>query len=178
METSGKASNGIAQTEQSPYAAARSLVARLRGSDPSVPRPRTRVGAVLLAPKHLGRESELAVHLGADAVSIARRVRDTIPDGSAWVPLCAATLLAHLDELAEAPFERGQGDCWLVTHLDLLLSKLDAPERAAFWPQARANLPQRPRALLLAFPASAQSLLPSGDEWKLWQETERVAAIE
>lgn len=178
METGWNQNNGVTPAGESPYGAARSLVARLRGSDPAVPRPRTRVGVVLLAPKYLGREDELAVHLNADAVSLARRVRDAIPAGSAWVPISAATLLSHLDALAEAPFQVGQGNCWLVTHLDVLLAKLDAPERAAFWPQARANLPQRLRSLVLAFPASAQSLLPSIEEWKLWEEAKCAAATE
>lgn len=180
MESHLSQSNGSSTERaiESPYATARSLVSRLRGSDPAVARPRTRVGTVLLAPKYLGHESEVAVHLGADAVSLARRVRDRLPADSAWVPLSAAALLTHLDELAEAPYQVGQGDCWLVTHLDVLLAKFDAIERAVFWSEARTNLPQRQRALLLAFPTTAQTLLPSNEEWKLWEQSVRVATIE
>ncbi len=169
-----------AMSQAESFEAARVLVRRLRGVDPTVSRPRVRIGVLLLPHKYLANEEDVAVRIGAQAVSLAQRVLDARAEGSAYLGLDVDDLLRHLDDLATAKDDVAQmraSDCDLVTNLDLLLAHFDERARDEFWREARDRLSQRSRALILTMPLSAHFLLPSIREWQSWEESKRVVTL-
>lgn len=165
-----------AVSPQQAFASARNLVRLLRGVDETSPRPRVRVGVLLMTKKYLSNAEDVGMRIGANPVSVAQRVLDVAPSGSNYLNLGVVDLLRHLDELAQAREPRSL-DCDLVMHLDLLLARFDEKARDEFWRAAREGMSQRPRALVMAMPQEARFLLPSVHEWKLWEESERVVAL-
>lgn len=125
-----------------------------------------------MPPHVLGNEQNEAVPLGITAVDIRNELLNSQPSGAKFVPLDTDRVLQLLNTIA---YRKNQGDCVLVHNLDLLLARLTHMQRNDFWQFALTGFAYRPCALLLGMPATAVSLLPTGDTLNLWIEGGRLA---
>ena len=133
---------------------------------------RTLVGLWRLPLKKIGKEGELAINLGVQAIDVSRYYFDSLPQGADHVRLNAKKVLGALDMIATST---GTSHCALIYNLDLLLSALKKEERQQIWQSLFNNFPNRPRALLVTIPETAQHLFPSEELLEKWLEESRLA---
>jgi hypothetical protein len=133
---------------------------------------RTHVGLWLMPLNRIGHESEIAVHLGVQALDIGMYLHDKLPPGADFVRLSAQKVVETLDDAASSI---GQSDCVLVYNLDLLLSGVKDEERQIIWQDLFNRFPGRARVLLIAIPDTATHLLPSESLLKKWRDDSRLA---
>ena len=128
---------------------------------------RTRVGVWCMPLSYVGQESEAAALLNLEAVDVRLPVLETLPAGTRYVNLTFEKVLLALDSIASTA---GQTDCAFVYNVDLLLAGLTRSDRHRVWESLVDGLPYRSRALLLAVPETATSVLPPDrlcDTWRL-----------
>lgn len=134
------------------------------------PTLRTRVGIWRMPLDYAGREPDIAVHLGVEAVDVRRPLMQLLPEGTRYVRLTPEKTLQALDSVA---CSRGQKDCALVYNMDLLLAGLSVEGRHQVWQRLIDGLPHRERALLIALPETAHLLLPGEPLVEVWQRDKR-----
>lgn len=143
------------------------VVALLRG-----PTLRVRTGLWLVPPACVGHEVQEAARLGLDANDARRPILDGVKEGQRFLGLDAQRVLAVIDSLSH---EAQLTDCSLVYNLDLLLARLTLADRNHLWDLVFSALPYRPRALFIAMPAGATSLLPKEHQLGAWRQEGRLA---
>ena len=132
---------------------------------------RTRVGLWRFPQKKIGKEGELAINLGVQAIDVSRYYYDRLPQGADHVRLDVSKVLGALDAIATSA---GTSRCALIYNLDLLLAALREEERQQIWQSLFNSFPNRPRALIVAISETAHHLLPSEDLLGKWQEESRL----
>lgn len=135
---------------------------------------RIRTGVVLLPLGLLGREPELAVRLGVQAVDWRDRKLKKLSPESRYLALSSEKLLEDLREVVEDASLPGR--CLWVYNADLLVSALRYEERERFWSFLRLNFRQF-RGLLLSLPTGAMHLFSSAER-ESWQQDNRLAEWE
>lgn len=151
------------------------LVRRVRGRTLDC-----RTGILLLPPELLGREASLAARYNTDAVDFVRLKAETFGPNARFIQLDKETLLTDLELLCRgrSHFGTGYTDCFFVYNFDLPLSALEMLERRAVWNFLRDNFRKRPKGIVFALPQSAQRLLPSEPEQRVWQQGGRWAVMQ
>lgn len=134
-------------------------------------RARTRVGLWCAPPEAVGKETEIAVRLGAEPLDVSSYYLDHLPPGAKFARLSAAKVIETLDSIASAT---GRCDCVLVFNLDLLLAGLTADTRQEVWGYLFNGLPNRLRPLIIMLPGSASELMPDEDQLGKWREEGRL----
>jgi len=145
----------------------RALIAFLRR-----PILRTRVGVWHMPLQCVGQEPDVAARLGVEAVDVRDPIRQQLPEGTRFVRLTVEKALEALDFIATTTPRIT--DCAFVYNMDLLLAGLSREDRQRFWESLFDGLPHRSRALLIAVPETAHSvLLP--DQWReSWRRDGRL----
>jgi hypothetical protein len=133
---------------------------------------RTRIGLWRMPLDVLGREADLAVALGVEAVDIRIPLSARLAPGTEFMHLSPVKIVETLDTVAS---QNGQSDCVLICNLDLLLAAISQQERQQVWRELYDGLPHRPRALLLAIPEQAVHLLPVDEMIDSWRRDRRLA---
>lgn len=136
------------------------------------PTLRTRIGLWLMPLEAAGREREIVVRLGVEAVDIRAPFCINLAHGTEFLRLSTVKIVETLDIIAS---QSGQSDCVLVYNLDLLLAGISQQECQQLWGELFNGLPYRPRALLLAIPETAEHLLPADEKLDSWRRDNRVA---
>lgn len=132
---------------------------------------RTRTGLWCMPLDYVGHERDTATHLQIEAFDVRQAIQQQLPEGTRYVRLTLEKTLEALDFVASS---EGWMDCVLVYNLDLLLAGLKREERQRVWESLLDGLPYRRRALLLAVPATAVSVLPSERLLQVWQREGRL----
>ena len=133
---------------------------------------RLKVGLWLMPLTYLGEERIEAARLQIDAADLRQCLLAGLPEKAQFAGLTANAVLEGLDGIAT---ESGNSDCVLVYNVDLPLACIPAAERRLVWQRAHIAMPYRPRALLLAVPATAHDVLPPADELDQWGREKRLA---
>lgn len=136
------------------------------------PAPRVRIGLWLVPPEQLGQVPAEAVRLGLDSVDLRARWLSQLPEGTRFAGLGPERMLEVLDNVIS---QTGAHDAVLAYNVDLLLARLDYPNRRRVWQQLQSYLPHRARGLLIVMPATADELLPPPDEQAAWERDGRLA---
>jgi hypothetical protein len=132
---------------------------------------RTRVGLWRVPLSKIGKEAEIAVNLGAQAVDISRYYYEHLQKGAEVVHLSAPKVISTLDSIASSI---GSSNCVLIYNLDLLLSPLKVEELQQIWQDLFNRFPNRRRAIILIIPETAHHLLPSESLLEKWQNESRL----
>ena len=132
---------------------------------------RTRIGVWHMPLACVGQERDVAALLGVEAVDVRDPIRQQLPEGTRFVRLTVEKTLETLHVIATT---QGITDCAFVYNMDLLLTGLSREDRQRFWESLFDGLPYRSRALLMAIPETAHSvLLP--DRWReAWRRDGRL----
>jgi hypothetical protein len=132
---------------------------------------RDRIKLWLIPSELIGKEDELAVRLGVDAIDIRDILKAELPKGTRfvglWKPDGDQIVYQSLDTISQ---KIGRRECVLVYNLDLLLSGLSSKGRQNFWSWVFIGFPHRTRAILLTLNEDAVDLLPSSglpDSWRI-----------
>ena len=133
---------------------------------------RVRTGLYLLPVPMLTRAPDEAARLGIHAVDSRDWLLKRLPEGTRFSGITVERLLELVDEICR---EVSESDCLLIYDFDLLVARLKTDERAELWRQLYSGFPHRPRALLIAMPRNAKSMLPRGDLLTLWLRDRRMA---
>lgn len=80
-----------------------------------------------------------------------------------------------IDDLRKVASSEGPSPCSLVLNMDLALAKLGKAEISAFWDSFSQLQPFGLTAIVLAIPAAAASVQPSGQSLASWKEWRRIA---
>lgn len=131
-----------------------------------------RTGILLLPPKWVGQEQELAGQLMTNHLDYARWKQPQLR--GRFVQLDHNSVCADLDEISHTP---NNTNVWLISNLDLALSYLSFSQRSLCWSFLQNNLRNRPRALVIALPQNATLLLPAQQERNQWIEANRLALM-
>ena len=131
-----------------------------------------KTGLLLLPRSRLGTEPNLAATNGMDAVDLAQVFVSKQSGDSDFVGITLQRLWKELDGIADSP---DGSDCVLIYNVDLLLARLDSPDRQGLWRHLRQNPPHKRRAIVLLMPAEAAALLPSDNELTTWRRFRKVA---
>lgn len=137
-----------------------------------------RTGIVLLPPRRLGSERNLAVDFQADFVDYRHWRLARMQPESNFLNLTANTLAADLSALSQGEPERSSSKrSVVVANLDLALTYLPFEERDTVWRYLREQMRRRPVGLIIALPNTADKVLPSGRERDLWLESQRLITL-
>ncbi len=124
------------------------------------PGARTGVGVWLMPRDYLGREAEVAVRLGVEALDAREAYLKSLPEGARFSGLTRPSgyegLTRLLYDLTRVAHQR---DCLLVHTLDLLLLGLEVDERQRFWSDTLETFPYPRTKLILAVPEKATEIL-------------------
>jgi hypothetical protein len=151
------------------------LVRRVRGRTLDC-----RTGVLLLPPELLGHEASLAARYNTDAVDFVQLKEKTLNPNARFIRLDKEALLTDLELLCQgrSHFGTGHTDCFFVYNFDLPLAALEGLERQAVWNFLLDKFRKRPKGLVFAVPGSAQRLLPSEQEQRIWQQGGRWAVLQ
>lgn len=149
-----------------PLQEVRTLIAFLRR-----PTLRTRIGVWHMPLACVGQERDVAARLGIEAVDVRDPVRQHLPEGTRYVRLTVEKTLEALDVIANT---QGITDCAFVYNMDLLLAGLSRDYRQRFWENLFDGLPHRSRALLIAVPETAHSVLLPEQGRERWRRDGRL----
>jgi hypothetical protein len=116
--------------------------------------PRTRVGLWRMPLNKIGKEAEIAIQLGVQALDISRYYYDHLPN----------TIASSI----------GSSNCVLIYNLDLLLAALKVEEQQQIWKDLFNRFPNRLRSLIIIIPETAYYLLPSETLLEKWQQESRL----
>jgi hypothetical protein len=119
---------------------------------------RVRLGLWLVPPQLLGHEADEAARAGIGAEDLPLLLLRSLPQDTKFVGLTSDRLLGLLEDLCSRTTE---GHCVLAFNLDLLLAGLTGQDRQEIWEHLALAFAHRPRAVIVALPASAQQLAPS-----------------
>jgi hypothetical protein len=133
--------------------------------------PRTRVGLWRMPLNKIGKEAEIAIQLGVQALDISRYYYDHLPKGAEFVRLSASKVVNTLDTIASSI---GSSNCVLIYNLDLLLAALKVEEQQQIWKDLFNRFPNRLRSLIIIIPETAYYLLPSETLLEKWQQESRL----
>jgi hypothetical protein len=132
---------------------------------------RSRVGLWRYPLNKIGKEYEIAVNLGVQALDISRYYLDQLPSGAEFARLSATKVIETLDSIASSI---GPSDCVLIYNLDLVLAGLKTEERQLIWQDLYNHFPNRLRAIIIIIPESALPLLPTETLLEKWQNDSRL----
>lgn len=107
---------------------------------------------------YVGSERDIAARLEVEAVDARQPILQRLPEGTRYVRLTAGKVLEALDSIAS---QKGKTECALIYNMDLLLAGLKWEERQNVWQGVFDGLPYRVRALVIAIPVTASTLLPT-----------------
>lgn len=147
----------------------RELIARLRSQD-----LRCRTGILLVPASSLGQESEVAVRLGIDHMSLARRLLETVPEGGQFVTVNLTSVFRLLDDIADN--HKGR-KCVLIYDIDVAAMRLASHERVELWDRLMRDFPYHRVPLVFAIPAHLDGIRVLQEEKirKEWEESGRMA---
>ncbi len=124
------------------------------------PGARTGVGVWLMPHNYLGREAEIAVRLGIEAMDAREAYLKSLPEGALFSGLTRPSGYESLTRLLyDLTHTTHQRDCLLMHTLDLLLLGLEVNERQRFWSETLDGLPYPRTKLILAVPEKATEIL-------------------
>lgn len=132
---------------------------------------RVRTALWLLPPDQLTRLPDSAARLGIHLVDMRQPLLDTIVPGQRFLSLRLQEFINALDTLCN---DSQASDCLLVANCDLIIAKLTYSERKDLWETLYSGFPYRSRALLIAMPASATTLLPNEEQLDRWRKDGRL----
>ncbi len=133
--------------------------------------PRTRIGLWRLPLSRIGKEAELAISIGTQALDVSKYYYEHLPQGADFVRLSTPKVMTTLDEIASSI---GQSNCVLIYNLDLLLAALKTEERQQIWQDLFNRFPNRLRAIIVMIPETAHHLLPDEDLLEKWWQESRL----
>jgi hypothetical protein len=126
---------------------------------------RVRTAVWCLPPAQLSDLPNQAARLNLGWKDARQPLLDQLAPTQKFLGLDAAKLINILAEFCQDP---QQGDCLLVTNIDLLLARLRYHECVEVWRTLFNGFPHYPRALILVMPQQATTLLPSEKTIENW----------
>lgn len=132
---------------------------------------RTRVGLWRSPLDQIGKEAEIAAHLGIEALDISKYYLSGLASGAEFARLSSAKVIQTLDKVASS---NGKKDCVLIYNLDLLLAGIKVDERQQVWQNLFNHFPNRPRAIIIFISENASLLLPTENLLEKWQGESRL----
>lgn len=133
--------------------------------------PRTRVGLWRSPLSWIGKETDIAISLGVQALDVGAFYSDNLQPGADFARLSSANIIETLDKVASAP---GQSNCVLVYNLDLLLAGVPIEHRQQVWQDLFNKFPHRLRAVVIMLPETALQLLPTEQLLEKWKNENRL----
>ena len=149
------------------FVGAEALVRRLTGGGLYV-----KTGLLLLPRPWLGREEEVAARLNLGFLDYQDWRVERLRPGERLLRYSAERLVAELDRICA---ERHEAQHLLLSNLDLPVAALSGEERQKFWSFLHSAFTKRPRALLVAFPQTAEELLPWKADLASWKDQGRLS---
>lgn len=126
---------------------------------------RCKTGVLLVDADFLGRESDLAARIGADALDYGDLILRQLPPGARFAGLGSDREEGRLDDVA---MRDAGADCVLVSSFDLALAHLSSDARGRLWANLFGHFSHRRRALVLGMPVGATALLPCCAQREPW----------
>lgn len=133
---------------------------------------RVRTGLWLLPPTAVGQEVQEAARLRLDAVDAREPILAAVTEGQRFLGLDELRVLEAINSLSQ---QNDTTECLVVYNLDLLIARVGVEGRTPLWDLLYSGLPHRPRALLIAMPREATTLLPREDRLEAWRRDGRLA---
>jgi len=145
------------------------LILRLRSQD-----LRCRTGILLVPEPVLGHESEVAVRLGIDYISFAKRLLDAVPKGAQFMDMNLARVFNLLDDIADN--HRGRR-CVLISDIDVAAMRLSSHDRNELWDRLMRDFPYHKVALVFTIPGYLDGIRVLEEETvrQGWEESGRMA---
>jgi hypothetical protein len=134
-------------------------------------RLRVRTALWLIPSIHASHLAESAARAGIDLVDARNPLLTRLGPNQRFLRLGVTQCIEALDTLCKA---EQSADCLLVANYDLLVAGLTYNERKDLWDILYRGFPYRPRALLLAMPATATDLLPAESQLEHWKNQGRL----
>lgn len=132
---------------------------------------RVRTAVWCLPPAQLSDLPNKAARLNLGWKDVRQPLLNQLTPNQKFLGLDTAKLITILAQFAQDP---QQGDCLLVTHIDLLLARLRYNECSEVWETLYKGFPHYPRALILVMPSQATTVLPSERMLKQWSREGRL----
>jgi hypothetical protein len=132
---------------------------------------RVRTALWLLSAINAGHLAESAARVGIDLVDARSPLLTRLGPNQRFLRLGVTQCIEALDALCK---DEQTADCLLVANYDLLVAGLTYNERKDLWDMLYRGFPYRPRALLLAMPATATDLLPTESQLEHWKNHGRL----
>lgn len=128
----------------------------------------------VLVEERVDRDSldPLALRLQASVIDYHQLVSSRLLNESRVLPLDAQDILKDLRDVANS---EGPSPVGLILNVDLALAKLSQADVAVFWDGFSRLEPFAQTAVVVAIPASAASVQPTGQTLNSWKAWGRIA---
>jgi hypothetical protein len=132
---------------------------------------RVRTALWLLPADQLTRLPDSAARLGIHLIDVRQPLLNAVAPDQRFLRLGLREFIGALDTLCN---NNEASDCLLVANSDLIIAKLNHNERQELWETLYRGFPHRSRALLLAMPYGAATLLPTEQQLDQWRKEGRL----